>query len=126
MFLGSYITYFTGKNRLVLSKKFRQELDNDTYFYLIQGQDGEIWGFKRSEWEKESATRLSLPISDPEGRKARRSFFGLAEECQLDSQGRFVISQELVDYAELSNEILMVGAGDHFEIWQRAKFEQIV
>lgn len=124
MFLGRYITYFSGKNRLVLPKKFRQELGNEITFYLIQGQDGEIWGFRTSEWQYEASLRLALPLTDAEGRKARRSFFGLAEECQLDSQGRFIISQDLVDYAGISIEILMIGAGDHFEIWQKEKFEQ--
>lgn len=133
MFLGRYITYFTGKNRVVLPKKFRQELGNETHFYLIQGQDGEIWGFRNAEWQKEAEVRLSLSISDAEGRKARRSFFALAEECQLDSQGRFIISQELVTYAGISkqsfsanNEILMVGAGDHFEIWNNDNFNKLM
>ncbi len=126
MFLGRYTTYFTGNNRIVLPKKFRQELGNATSFYLIQGQDGEVWGFRDNEWQKEASARLELPITDPEGRKARRSFFGLAEECQLDSQGRFIISAELVTYAGLSGELLMVGAGDHFEIWERSKFERVM
>jgi len=126
MFLGRYIMYFTGKNRVVLPKKFRQELGNESHFYLIQGQDGEIWGFRNAEWQKEAEVRLSLSISDVAGRKARRSFFALAEECQMDSQGRFIISQELVTYAGVSNELLMVGAGDHFEIWERSRFEEVM
>ncbi len=124
MFLGSYITYFTGNNersstsyRLVLPKKFRKELGNTGRFYLVKGLDGEIWGYNEVQWQKEAENRLKIPITELEGRINRRKFFSQAEECVLDTQGRFVISKELVEQLESKSEVLLIGAGDHFEIW---------
>lgn len=117
MFLGMYKTYFSGKNRIVLPKKFRKELGSEDKFYIVLGLDGEIWGFNIAQWQKEAEKRLELPLSEVEGRDLRRKFFSQAEECFLDSQGRFIISSELIEQAKLSHEVLLVGAGDHFEIW---------
>lgn len=118
MFLGSFKTYFTGKNRVVLPKRFRKELEGEDKFYITLGQDGEIWGFNNVQWLKEVEQRLRLPISDPRGRVQRRRFFSRAEECILDTQGRFILPQEFVEYAEIKTEVIFVGAGDHFEIWE--------
>lgn len=126
MFLGRHITSFQGKNRLVLVKKFRDELNNEDRFYIIMGNNGEIWGYRVKDWLVEAQLRRSLPIEDSDGRKARRFFFSRTEECLLDSQGRFIIPQEFVDYAELGDEILMVGAGDYFEIWDQSRFKNMM
>jgi MraZ protein len=124
MFLGRYKTLFSGKNRLVLPKKFRMELGSDNYFYVVGGRDGELWGFGIREWTVEAEKRLAIPLTEKAGRIERRNFFGQAEECQLDGQGRFIISQQLVDYAGLGNEVLIIGCGDHFEIWDQRRIEE--
>lgn len=125
MFLGTYKTYFTGKNRILLPKKFRKELGNEDKFYIVRGLDGEIWGFSNTEWQKEAEIRLNIPLTDAKGRDQRRKFFSQAEECVLDNQGRFIISKELSGYAELDKEVLLVGAGDHIEIWNPKQWTQL-
>lgn len=125
MFLGSFKAEFTGKNRVVLPKRFRKELGNEDKFYLTLGQDGELWGFDNNQWIKEVEMRLRLPLSEPEGRAQRRKFFSRAEECTLDRQGRFVMPQEFVEYAEIESEVILVGAGDHFEIWNPKAWSKI-
>ena len=46
--------------------------------------------------------------------------FAQAEEVDLDSQGRFVLNGNLKNYAGLeAGEITIIGAGDHFEIWDK-------
>ncbi len=123
MFLGRYKTIFSGRNRIILPKKFRIELGNEVIFYLVGGPDGELWGFRSKEWQIEAEKRLAVSISEASGRNDRRAFFSMAEECQLDGQGRFIIPQSLVDWADLGEEVLLVGCGDHFEIWSQRRFE---
>ena len=117
MFLGSFKTYFSGKNRLILPKKFRKELGNEERFYIYLGDNGEIWGFNKENWIKQAESILEIPLSSEEGRKKRLSFFPRADECILDNQGRFIVPSEFVENINLKNEVLIVGAGDHFEIW---------
>ncbi len=117
MFLGMYKTRFSGKNRVILPKKFRQELTQQKEFILTRGLDGCIWGFSKSDWETQSQKQLELSINTEEGRYIRRYFFSSAEVLELDNQGRFIIPTNLIDYAKIETEVLMIGAGDHFELW---------
>jgi MraZ protein len=119
MFLGSYKTYFNGKNRLILPKKFRKELGNEEKFYVFLGQDGEIWGFDQENWRKQAENILTIPLSSDEGRAQRLKFFSRADECVLDGQGRFILPQEFIEQVNLKTEVLIIGAGDHFEIWDQ-------
>jgi MraZ protein len=46
-------------------------------------------------------------------------FFSDAQECKVDNQGRFKIPQELLQIAELSKEIVIVGFLERIEIWDK-------
>ncbi len=117
MFLGSFKTDFSGKNRLILPKRFRKELGNEDKFYILLGGNGEMWGFDPVNWSKLTESILESPLSTEEGRIKRLKLFPQAEECVLDSQGRFVLPQEFMENLNFKKEVLIIGAGDHFEIW---------
>ena len=117
MFLGSFKTFFSGKNRLILPKRFRKELGNEENFYILLGENGEIWGFDTENWLDLTDSILKSPLSTEEGRIKRLKLFPRAEECSLDGQGRFILPQEFVENLDFENEVLIIGAGDHFEVW---------
>ena len=117
MFLGSYKTYFSGKNRLILPKRFTKEFGTEDKFYILLGENGQIWGFDPTNWFKLTGSILEFPLSTEEGRVKRLKLFPKAQECILDSQGRFVLPQEFVENLSFKKEVLMIGAGDHFEVW---------
>lgn len=117
MFLGSFKTLFSGKNRLILPKRFRKELENGDKFYILLGENGEVWGFDPKNWSRLSEDILKFPLSTEEGRLKRLKVFPRAEECSLDGQGRFILPQEFMENLDFKNEVLIIGAGDHFEVW---------
>ena len=117
MFLGSFKTYFSGKNRLVLPRRFRRELGNEGEFYILLGENGEIWGFDPVNWSKMAEGILKIPLSIEEGRLKRLRLFPKAEECILDSQGRFILPQEFMEKLKFKEQVYIIGAGDHFEVW---------
>ncbi len=123
MFLGSYKTYFSGKNRLILPKRFRKELGNEDKFYILLGENGEIWGFDPENWIKLTENVLNSPLSTEVGRVNRLKLFPKAEECLLDGQGRFILPQDFMERVMFRKEVLIVGAGDHFEIWDEMKWK---
>jgi len=51
----------------------------------------------------------------------QRIFLGNAVDVELDSAGRVLISPELRNAVGLSREVMMIGMGSHFEIWDAAK-----
>ncbi len=109
----------------MLPKKLRGTLGREEKFYIILGKDGEIWGLDKDNWQKQADNVLQKPLSLEEGRVDRRNFFSTADECLLDRQGRFILPQEFVEYSELKDEVLIVGAGDHFEIWNKKRWLEV-
>lgn len=117
MFLGEYKTKFTGKSRVVLPKKFRQELKGQEII-LSRGFESCIWGFDVKDFELEAKKQLETSATEERARYLRRYLFSGSESVELDAQGRIIIPSALLDFASVKREVVIIGAGDHFEIWE--------
>lgn len=125
MVLGEYGQRFNGKNRVALVKKIRQEFGRN--IILAKGYDNCIFGFSEKTWLKLAEQEFEKPISSEEGRKARRKIFSGAESVGIDNQGRIVIPESLLTYAQITNDneqLVIVGAGDHLEIWKKENWDR--
>ena len=124
MFLGTYEPQLMDKGRVALPKKIRQELGSDRLVLTIGFEDC-IFGFSEKIWEEVTKPELSRPLfSDSQGRELRRKMCAEAVNIVLDSQGRFVIPQVMIEYANVKDELVIIGAGDHFEIWNKKRWEE--
>ena len=83
-----------------------------------------ILGFEEKKWEEVTAADLARPISDSEGRELRRKMFAEATVVDLGVQGRFVIPEVMAKYAGIKDEVNLIGAGDHFEIWEPVSWQK--
>lgn len=117
MFLGEYQLKFSGKGRIVLPRKMRQELEDGRVIILSRGFEGCIWGFSKQGFEEESKKQLEISATEERARYLRRYLFSGSVPVELDSQGRFVIPSALLTYAKVGREVSIIGTGDHFEIW---------
>ena len=116
MFLGEYRTRFTGKGRVILPHKFRQELKSREVI-LSRGFENCIWGFDLTDFEAEAKKQLEISATEERARYMRRYLFSGSESVELDAQGRIIIPSALLDFASVKEEVAIIGAGDHFEIW---------
>lgn len=123
MLLGTYEPNLIGKNRLALPVKLRKEIKGNRLVLAI-GFENCILGFEEQKWQEVTAADLAKPLSDPEGRELRRKMFSQAEVVELDSQGRLVVPETLVSGEELKGTVVVIGAGDHFEIWNKKQWEE--
>src|SRR3989338_10515183 len=123
MFLGEYKLKFTGIGRVILPKKIRMELTSEVII-LSRGFEGCVWGFDEKTFEKEARRQLEISATEERARMLRRYLFSGSEPAELDSQGRFVIPSALLTYAKVMNEVIVIGTGDHFEIWNKKIWEK--
>ncbi len=67
--------------------------------------------------------RLTLTISAlPIGASAwKRFFLGNAIDVELDGSGRVLIAPELRQVAGLDRDIVLLGMGTHFEVWDASR-----
>lgn len=123
MFVGTYQPNLIGTGRIALPKKIRHELVGERLILTI-GLEKCIFGFSEKGWEEIIKPELSRPLfSDTQGRELRRKMCSEAMIINLDSQGRFVIPETMLKYAGIKDELTIIGAGDHFEIWESSRWE---
>lgn len=126
MFLGEYYTKFSGQGRIILPKKFRRDLLGFKEIILSRGFEGCIWGYSTEGFAGEAERQLLVSATEEGARYVRRYLFSGAEETLLDDQGRFVIPKRLLEYAEIADEVILIGTGDHFEIWKPQKWNELI
>ena len=124
MFLGTYQPNLIGKGRIALPKKIRNAPAGE-HLVLTLGFEKCIYGFGEKEWEEIVKPELNRPLfSDEAGRDLRRKMFAGALPVDLDSQGRFVIPEAMTEYAGIKEKLVIIGAGDHFEVWDIERWEK--
>lgn len=119
MFLGTYQPNLIGKGRIGLPKKVRNEISGKEVVLTI-GFEKCIFGFNKKDWEEIVQPELSKPLfSDTQARDLRRKMCMEAMEINLGSQGRLVMPEKMMTFAGIKEELVIIGAGDHFEIWNQ-------
>lgn len=123
MLIGEYSHTIDTKGRVIVPVKFRTELGER--FILTKGFDGCLYGYSLTEWAAIEEKVKTLPlITGKDARNFTRFFFSSAIECELDSQGRILVSQGLRTYASLEKELVIIGVSSRIEIWSKDKWEE--
>jgi len=115
IFLGEYQQSVIG-TRVAVPKKLREQISGDT-FVLSKGFEKCLFGYPVEKWEKIADEQTGNSVSDAYSRDLKRYLYSGAAELQFDGQGRVVVPEALRTYAGLGEEVTVIGAGDHFEIW---------
>ena len=76
--------------------------------------------FPRPEWDLFRDRISALPMS---AQWWKRIFLGNAMDVELDGTGRVLISPELRQSAGIAKDIILLGMGNHFELWDKAAYE---
>ncbi|MBU1326640.1 division/cell wall cluster transcriptional repressor MraZ [Patescibacteria group bacterium] len=124
LFLGEYEHSLDDRGRVTLPRKIRQEIE-ERELILARGFDNCIFGFDKGSWEKEAGKHLDTPVTDKGGRRVRRYLFSAAQKVEIDKLGRILLPAQLKEYASITRELVVIGAGDHFEIWDKENWKKL-
>lgn len=116
VFFGEYTISFTSGGRLVLPKKIR-EIIKGNVFVLTKGFDSCLAGYSKEDWEERSKEFIASSLIERSNLSIKRMLFSGAVYLELDDQGRFVLPKNLLDFSGIKDKAVIVGVGDHFEIW---------
>jgi len=116
MFQGSSALSLDAKGRLTVPTRHRDALlvQSEGRLTLTRHPDGCLMLFPRPVWEVHRERIAALPIS---ARPWQRIFLGSATDIDMDSAGRILVSPELRQAATLTKDVMLLGMGSHFEIW---------
>lgn len=120
MLIGEYRTKLGEKNRTAVPKKFREEIGNKCV--ITQGYERCLIMVSLKQWEALVDALSGVPFTQNVLRDTARFLIGGATEVQLDSQGRFVLPENLLEYVGMGKESEVVFLGLHrwVEIWDKA------
>ena len=67
---------------------------------------------------------MRLPGNKPAVRAYQRRIVGHAAEMEMDSHGRILIAKELREIAGLDKQVMLIGQGNKFELWDEEQWAQ--
>ena len=122
---GTYTRTLDEKGRLALPKQLRDDLTNgDHSVYVTPEPEGVVGIYSETEFHAK-ADRLSETSADPvDTRRFMRVYYSHAERVTPDAQGRIRVPDRLAERAGLTGEVVVLGVGDHAEVWDAAAWTQ--
>jgi MraZ protein len=116
VFQGASALTLDAKGRMSVPSRYREALQVQAQgqVTLTKHPDGCLLLFPRPEWEVFRDKVAALPAS---AQWWKRIFLGNASDIDVDSAGRVLVSPELRAAAGLEKEVMLLGMGAHFEVW---------
>ena len=127
MFLSSFENKIDKKGRVSVPATFRSYLNTLGYNGFVSYPS-----FNHSALEACSQDRiekLSSTIDSLNPFEEKRDYFATSvlsesEIHQFDTEGRVSISEKLLNHAKIRNNVLFVGLGRTFQIWEPTNFDK--
>lgn len=119
MFRGTSNLSMDDKGRLAVPAKHRDALMASSAGNLIltAHPHGCLLLYPQPAWEPIEAKLMALSSFDKKSSALQRLLVGHVNEMTLDNAGRLLIAPTLREFANLEKEVMLVGQGSHFEMW---------
>ena len=127
MFLSSYENKLDKKGRVSVPASFRSHLSSLGYNGFItypSFNHTALEGCSQDRIEKLSNTIDSLSPFEEKRDYFATSVLSESLNLQFDTEGRVSFTEKLLDHAKIKNNILFVGLGKTFQIWEPKIFEK--
>ena len=127
MFLSTYENKLDRKGRVSVPASFRSYLSNLGYNGVICYPSFNINCIEA--WPQDRIEKISNAIDSLNPFEEKKDYFAtsiLSESInlQFDTEGRISITNKLLKHAKIKSNILFVGQGKTFQIWEPASYEK--
>lgn len=124
-FIGEFEARLDAKGRFLLPSGFRKQIPEvDAPFVLNRGFEKCLSLYTQESWAPLFEKLSQLNDFDPQVRQFKRYFLNGATQVELDTAGRLLLPKNLMEYAGLDKDIVLVSAIDKIEIWDKAKYQE--
>lgn len=122
MFQGASSLSLDAKGRLSVPTRHRDALSTQAagQITITRHPHGCLMVFPRPQWEMFRERLAKLPMS---AQGWKRIFMGHASDVEMDATGRVLVSPELREAVGLTRDAILLGMGDHLELWDKAAYE---
>ncbi len=126
VYFGEFRGRTDQQGRIVIPAKLRSLISTgkNSPVYLIKGLENCLFIFSEKEWKNQSTKLKDLPFTRGDPRTFTRLFFSGAFQSNVDKQGRILIPVNLLEYAGIKENIVIIGAGTRIEVWDEEKWDR--
>ncbi len=121
-FIGEYNHSVDAKGRVIVPSRFRELLGDE--FIVTKGLDHCLYAYDNAGWAEFEKKLSELPSTSRETRKLSRFYLAGATSCEVDKQGRILLPAVLRSFARIEKDAVLVGNGNHVEIWDKDSWNQ--
>ena len=121
LLLGTYAPKIDAKGRMALPAKMRPQLGEG--LVMARGQERCVYLLPATEFRRIAMQIQRTSMGNKAAREYLRVFLSGAVDQDPDKQGRVLVPQMLRDYANLGDDIVVIGVGTRAEIWDRKTWE---
>ncbi|MGJ3233715.1 division/cell wall cluster transcriptional repressor MraZ [Marivirga harenae] len=124
-FTGEYDCKLDAKGRMVLPAKIKNALPEGSGDEIVvrRGFEPCLVLYPMLEYKKIFSKIAGLNEFNAEYRNLQRNFFRGNAIVELDSAGRILIPKNMMAFAGLERESIVVGMGNRVEIWDASKYD---
>lgn len=121
VFQGNSALTLDAKGRMTIPARYRDALMESAQgaLTITRNFDGGLLVYPRPVWEEKRETIMQLPMS---ARHVQRLLLGNAQDVEIDGSGRVLIAPELRTATEMVKDVVLVGMGRHFDLWDAQVF----
>ena len=121
LMMGEFRHAIDEKKRLIIPSKYRENLGSS--FVLTRGIDKCLFLYPKEEWNHLTEKLHTLSFTKKDARNFMRFFLSGATELEFDKQGRILLPNNLLEYANIQKECVIVGVGERLEIWSKEEWD---
>lgn len=118
--LGEYSHRVDSKRRIFIPVDFRVSKS----WVITAGLENCLFLFPEKGWEGITEKIKKLPLTKKDARSFLRVFLSRAKSISCDNQGRVILPEKLVRYADISRSCIVVGMIDRVELWNPKKWDE--
>jgi MraZ protein len=114
------------KGRLAVPARYRDALVMRCNGQLVMTADSDrcLLIYPLPDWEPIQQKLMGLSSFNPQIRDLQRRLIGYAEDVAMDGAGRLLVSSALRQFAGLEKNVVLVGQGNKFELWDKDNWDQ--
>jgi len=126
VFRGVNTVNLDSKGRLAIPTRYRDQLARlcEGQMVVTVDRDGCLLLYPLPEWEEIERKLARLSSFQKQTRRLQRLLIGHATECEMDGNGRILLSQPLREFAGLEKAVVLIGQSNKFEIWSESTWTE--
>jgi MraZ protein len=124
---GEYELTIDEKNRLSVPARVRDQIDPEEHgqgFYQVLGVNRILSLYPDKYYQRIALAVAPRMVAPDESLAFDRVNYALAGRVELDRQGRVLLNEKALRRVGLKEQVTLIGARDHLEIWDQQQWEQ--